>query len=144
MAGKSRPSGSHATHGPAWSSCRSTRRPPRFSSSSGVREMARERRTGSYRSAGRTGGCRASRRGGGRGGGMDSGGGPGGGGEADLLVGAVIPAGNWGGPVVNLDGKLVGIALPRVDVRGRVDGFGHAVPASIARKVAADLADIGR
>jgi S1-C subfamily serine protease len=76
--------------------------------------------------------------------GIVSGVGAGGRGEADILIGAVIPAGNWGGPVVNLDGKLVGIALPRVDPRGRIDGFGHAVAASIARKVAGDLADLGR
>ena len=45
---------------------------------------------------------------------------------------------------MNLDGKVVGIAIARADLPGRPREFGHAVPASMARKIASDLADLGR
>ena len=70
--------------------------------------------------------------------------GPGGRGETELLTDALITLATSGGPLVNLDGKVVGIAIARADLPGRPREFGHAVPASVARKIASDLADLGR
>ena len=63
----------------------------------------------------------------------------------DLLqTDAAINPGNSGGPLVNLRGEVVGINTAIKTQGGGYEGVGFAVPASRARRVAADLAEFGR
>jgi serine protease Do len=63
----------------------------------------------------------------------------------DLLqTDAAINPGNSGGPLVNLRGEVVGINTAIKTLGGGYEGVGFAVPASRARRVAADLAEFGR
>ena len=57
---------------------------------------------------------------------------------------AAINPGNSGGPLVNLRGEIVGINTAIKTLGGGYEGVGFAVPASRARRVAADLAEFGR
>ena len=57
---------------------------------------------------------------------------------------AAINPGNSGGPLVNLKGEVVGINTALKTIGGGYEGVGFAVPASRARRVAADLAEFGR
>ena len=57
---------------------------------------------------------------------------------------AAINPGNSGGPLVNLRGEVVGINTALKTTGGGYEGVGFAVPASRARRVAADLAEFGR
>ncbi len=57
---------------------------------------------------------------------------------------AAINPGNSGGPLVNMKGEVVGINTALKTIGGGYEGVGFAVPASRARRVAADLADSGR
>lgn len=57
---------------------------------------------------------------------------------------AAINPGNSGGPLVNLRGEVVGINTAIKTTGGGYEGVGFAVPASRARRVAADLAEFGR
>jgi len=57
---------------------------------------------------------------------------------------AAINPGNSGGPLVNLRGEIVGINTAMKTTSGGFEGFGFAVPASRARRVASDLAEFGR
>jgi len=57
---------------------------------------------------------------------------------------AAINPGNSGGPLVNLAGEVVGINAALKSAGGGYEGVGFAVPASRARRVAADLAEFGR
>jgi S1-C subfamily serine protease len=57
---------------------------------------------------------------------------------------AAINPGNSGGPLVNLKGEVVGINTAIKTQGGGYEGVGFAVPASRARRVAADLAEHGR
>ena len=57
---------------------------------------------------------------------------------------AAINPGNSGGPLVNLKGEVVGINTAIKTLGGGYEGVGFAVPASRARRVAADLAEFGR
>jgi serine protease Do len=57
---------------------------------------------------------------------------------------AVITAMNAGGPLVDLEGRLVGINLARGEPGSPHDGFSHAIPGSLARRVATELAGFGR
>jgi serine protease Do len=56
---------------------------------------------------------------------------------------AAINHGNSGGPLVNLKGEVVGINTAIRTSRGSYEGIGFAVPASRAKRVAADLAAHG-
>jgi serine protease Do len=76
--------------------------------------------------------------------GIVSGIGPGARASGEFVTDALIAGENSGGPLVNLDGKVVGIGVARPEQPGRSAGFGRVIPASIARKVAGDLAEFGR
>jgi serine protease Do len=56
---------------------------------------------------------------------------------------AAINPGNSGGPLINLKGEVIGINTAIKSVGGGYEGVGFAVPASRARRVAADLAEFG-
>lgn len=57
---------------------------------------------------------------------------------------AAINPGNSGGPLVNLKGEVVGINTAIQTRHGGFDGVGFAIPSSRARRVASDLAELGR
>ncbi len=57
---------------------------------------------------------------------------------------AAINPGNSGGPLINLKGEVVGINTAIKTNGGGYEGVGFAIPASRARRVAADLAEHGR
>jgi serine protease Do len=57
---------------------------------------------------------------------------------------AAINPGNSGGPLVNMKGEVVGINTALKTVGGGYEGVGFAVPSSRARRVATDLAEVGR
>ena len=61
-----------------------------------------------------------------------------------LKTDAVVGASGSGGPLVNLEGRIVGINLARLDPRGWPDGFGQAIPAERARRCVSDLAEFGQ
>ncbi len=65
--------------------------------------------------------------------------------QDDLLrTDAVVGSAGSGGPLINLEGKIVGINRARLDPRGWPDGFGSAIPAERARRCVSDLAEFGR
>jgi serine protease Do len=57
---------------------------------------------------------------------------------------AAINPGNSGGPLVNLKGEIIGINTAIQTRHGGFDGVGFAIPSSRARRVASDLAELGR
>ncbi len=61
-----------------------------------------------------------------------------------LRTDAVVGSAGSGGPLINLEGKIVGINRARLDPRGWPDGFGLAIPAERARRCISDLADFGQ
>ncbi|HMF36577.1 MAG TPA: trypsin-like peptidase domain-containing protein [Isosphaeraceae bacterium] len=65
--------------------------------------------------------------------------------QDDLLrTDAVIGSAGSGGPLIDLEGRIVGINRARLDPRGWPDGFGLAIPAERARRCVSDLAEYGR
>lgn len=63
----------------------------------------------------------------------------------DLIqTSAAINAGSSGGPLIDLDGRIVGINVAIKTLTGGYEGVGFAVPSSRAKRVAADLAELGR
>lgn len=61
-----------------------------------------------------------------------------------LQTTAIINPGNSGGPLVNLDGDIVGINVAIASDSRRWQGVGFAIPSTLARPVAEDLAEHGR
>jgi serine protease Do len=61
-----------------------------------------------------------------------------------LRTDAVVGSAGSGGPLIDLEGKIVGINRARIDPRGWPDGFGLAIPADRARRCVSDLAEYGR
>ncbi len=61
-----------------------------------------------------------------------------------LQTDAVIQPGNSGGPLVNLDGKIVGINNAIASSSGMWQGISFAIPGNDAKRVATDLMDYGR
>jgi len=57
---------------------------------------------------------------------------------------AVINRGNSGGPLVDLDGRVVGINTAIGSNSGFYEGYGFAIPINLARTVARDLIEYGR
>jgi len=71
--------------------------------------------------------------------------GPAPGAQDDLLrTDAVIGITGSGGPLIDLDGRIVGINRARLDPRGWFDGLGAAIPAERARRCVSDLAEFGQ
>ena len=65
--------------------------------------------------------------------------------QDDLLrTDAVIGSAGSGGPLIDLEGRIVGINRARLDPRGWPDGFGLAIPAERARRCVSDLAEFGQ
>ncbi len=63
--------------------------------------------------------------------------------EAFIQTDAAINPGNSGGALVNLRGELVGINSAIASATGYYSGYGFAVPASLVKKVSADLLKYG-
>jgi serine protease Do len=57
---------------------------------------------------------------------------------------AVINPGNSGGPLVDLRGHVVGVNSAIASSNGHYQGYGFAIPADLAKKVASDLMEHGR
>jgi len=64
--------------------------------------------------------------------------------EDFLQTDAVINPGNSGGPLVNLGGLVIGINTAIASTTGFNQGYGFAIPANLARRVARDLITSGR
>ncbi|HDY67719.1 MAG TPA: trypsin-like serine protease, partial [Candidatus Scalindua sp.] len=64
--------------------------------------------------------------------------------ESLLLTDAAINSNNTGGPLVNLQGKVVGINTTIIPQTGDYLGISFAIPINIVRKVAEDLIAYGR
>ena len=64
--------------------------------------------------------------------------------EEWLETDAAVNSLNSGGPLVNLEGEVVGINTAHTGRRGQVAGMGFALPADRARRVASDLIAYGR
>lgn len=63
--------------------------------------------------------------------------------ESFIQTDAAINQGNSGGALVNAKGELVGINAMLVSPTGAYSGYGFAIPASIMKKVVADLKEYG-
>ena len=57
---------------------------------------------------------------------------------------ASINKGNSGGPLVDVEGKVIGVNFGIISSSGGSDGVGLAIPANIARKVTQNIIDYGR
>ncbi len=55
---------------------------------------------------------------------------------------AAINSGNSGGPLFNLDGKIIGINVIKIS-SVEIEGMGFAIPANLARDVAEDIIEYG-
>ncbi|HLG06442.1 MAG TPA: trypsin-like peptidase domain-containing protein [Gemmatimonadales bacterium] len=63
--------------------------------------------------------------------------------EHYIQTDAAINRGNSGGPLVNLEGQVVGVNSAIASPTGYFTGYGFAVPIHIARRVASDLIRFG-
>jgi serine protease Do len=64
--------------------------------------------------------------------------------EEWLETDAAVNARNSGGPLVNLNGEVVGISTALTGRHTEFDGMGFAIPSDRARRIAADLVEFGR
>jgi len=64
--------------------------------------------------------------------------------ENFIQTDAAINPGNSGGPLVNIDGQVIGINTAIASRTGGYQGYGFAIPISIARRVADQLIDTGQ
>ncbi|MGM0651200.1 MAG: S1C family serine protease [Bacillota bacterium] len=56
---------------------------------------------------------------------------------------ALVNPGNSGGPLVNLDGEIIGINTAKISVMG-VEGIGLAIPSNTVKRVTDDFLEYGR
>jgi len=63
--------------------------------------------------------------------------------ENFIQTDAAINPGNSGGPLVDIDGRVIGINTAIASRTGGYQGYGFAIPISIARRVAEQLIDTG-
>ena len=63
--------------------------------------------------------------------------------ENFIQTDAAINPGNSGGPLVNIDGQVIGINTAIASRTGGYQGYGFAIPISIARRVAEQLIETG-
>jgi serine protease Do len=63
--------------------------------------------------------------------------------ENFIQTDAAINPGNSGGPLVNIDGRVIGMNTAIASRTGGYQGYGFAIPISIARRVADQLIDTG-
>src|SRR5688572_28291764 len=63
--------------------------------------------------------------------------------ENFIQTDAAINPGNSGGPLVDIDGRVIGINTAIASRTGVYQGYGFAVPISIARRVAEELIETG-
>jgi serine protease Do len=63
--------------------------------------------------------------------------------EAFIQTDAAVNPGNSGGPLVSLDGKLIGINSAIASPTGSYAGYSFTIPVNIVRKVMADLMKFG-
>ncbi|MFC1574666.1 trypsin-like peptidase domain-containing protein [Gemmatimonadota bacterium] len=64
--------------------------------------------------------------------------------EDFIQTDAVINRGNSGGPMVNLQGEVVGINSAIMSATGYYAGYGFAIPVDLAQRVMEDLIEYGR
>ena len=64
--------------------------------------------------------------------------------ENFIQTDAVINPGNSGGPLVDLQGQVIGVNSAIASSDGHYQGYGFAIPADLAKKVASDLMESGR
>jgi len=64
--------------------------------------------------------------------------------EDFIQTDAAINPGNSGGPLVNLRGEVIGINTAIASDDGFYQGYGFAIPANLARRVASDLIEYGQ
>ena len=63
--------------------------------------------------------------------------------ESFIQTDAAVNPGNSGGPLVNLNGEIIGINTAIASRTGGFSGYSFAVPSSIAKKVMDDLLEFG-
>lgn len=63
--------------------------------------------------------------------------------EDFIQTDAVINRGNSGGPLVNVDGEVVGMSTAILSETGNYEGYGFAVPSELIRQVVEDLMEYG-
>src|SRR5699024_8428983 len=64
--------------------------------------------------------------------------------ETYLQTDAAVNPGNSGGPLVNTDGKLIGINSAIATQTGSFAGYAYAVPSNLVRKVVDDIIKYGK
>lgn len=63
--------------------------------------------------------------------------------ESFLQTDAAVNPGNSGGPLVNANGKLLGINTAIVAKNGRFQGYSFAIPINLVRRIADDIIEFG-